>query len=129
MSFDEFENKLRNQPRREIPPEWRQEILGPLRKSQDAPAAWWRQLLWPHPAAWASLAAAWVAIVGLSVAGAPEAATQHVVSKPLPDMLVAYEERQRLWTELALETAPGTRKPLPAVDRPRSQFQADEVAV
>lgn len=129
MNFDEFENKLRSQPRREIPSEWRREILAPLSESQDVPIAWWRQLLWPHPAAWASLAAAWVAIVALSVAGAPEAAPQHAASRPSPDMLVAYEERQRLWAELALDAAPQTRKPLPAADRPRSHALSAEVVV
>lgn len=129
MNFDEFENKLRSQPRREIPPEWRREILGPLRKSQDASVAWWRQLLWPHPAAWASLAAAWVAIVLLSFAGAPEPGPSQTASKASPHMLVAYEERQRLWAELALDAAPQARNPVPAVDRPRSQAVSAKVVV
>jgi hypothetical protein len=129
MNFDEFESKVRSQPRREIPPEWRREILAPLRKRSEAPVSWWRQLLWPHPAAWAGLGVAWVAIVFLNVAGAPEAAPQQAASKPSPDRLMAYQERQRLWAELALDAAPQSRKPLPAVDRPRSHSRSAEVVV
>jgi len=129
MNFDEFENKLRSQPRREIPPEWRREILAPLRRRTDAPISWWRQLLWPHPAAWASLAAAWMAIFALNLAGAPEAASLQAASKPSPDKLVAYQERQRLWAELALDLSRQPRKPLPAMDRPRSQAPSAKVVV
>ena len=129
MSFDDFENKLRGQPRRDIPPEWRREILGPLRKTQAPQVAWWRQLLWPHPAAWASLAAAWVAIVVLSFAGEPEPAPSQTASKASPHMLVAYQERQRLWAELALDVSPQPRRTAPAMDRPRSQTPSAEVVV
>jgi len=128
MNFDEFENKLRGQPRREIPPEWRREILEPLRRRSGPPVSWWRQLLWPHPAAWASLAAAWVAIVALNLAGAPEGEL-YVAGKPAPDKLVAYQERQRLWAELALDLSRQPRKPMPAMDRPRSQAPSAEVIV
>jgi hypothetical protein len=126
MNFDEFENKLRNQPRREIPHEWRREILGPLRTARTAPASWWRQLLWPHPAAWASLAAAWVAIFALNLAGAPEAAPRQVATRPSPDMILAYQERQRLSAELASDRS---EPPKPAVDRPRSHVRAKESVV
>jgi hypothetical protein len=129
MNFDEFENKLRSQPPREIPPEWRREILAPLRRRTEAPVAWWRQLLWPHPAAWASLAGAWVAIFALNLAGAPEAASYQAAGKPSPDKLVAYQERQRLWAELALDLSRQPRKPLPTMDRPRSEAPSAEVMV
>jgi len=128
MNFDEFENKLRGQPRREIPPEWRREILAPLRRRPEAPVSWWRQLLWPHPAAWASLAAAWVAIFALNLAGAPEAAS-YQAGKPSPDKLLAYQERQRLWAELVLDVSPQPRKRQPAMDRPRSNVRPAEEVV
>ena len=124
MNFDEFENKLRAQPRREIPPEWRREILAPLRRRTEAPVFWWRQLLWPHPAAWACLVAAWVAIFALNLAGSPEGES-YAAARPSPGTQVAFEERQRLWAELVLE---GSR-PAPAVDRPRSQRVLLEVVV
>jgi hypothetical protein len=128
MNFDEFENKLRSQPRREIPPQWRREILGPARVEPKARIPWWRQLLWPHPAAWASIVAAWVAIFALNLAGAPEGPPSQVASKPSPDVRLAYEERQRLWAELVLDVSPQTRE-RPAIDRPRSHARATEVVV
>jgi hypothetical protein len=128
MNFDEFENKLRGQPRREIPAEWRREILAPLRRREEAPVAWWRQVLWPHPAAWASLAGAWVAIFVLNLAGAPEGES-YAASRPSPDTRVAYQERQRLWAELALDLSPQPRKQPPAADRPRSNRMQLEAAV
>jgi len=126
MNFDEFENKLRGQPRREIPREWRREILGPLRPPRTAPAGWWRQLLWPHPAAWASLAAAWVAIVALNRAATPDAAPRQVATRPSRDMVLAYQERQRLSAELASDRS---EPPKPAADRPRSHARAKEAVV
>jgi hypothetical protein len=127
MNLDEFENKLRSQPRREIPVEWRREILGPLRATRETPAAWWRQLLWPHPAAWASLAAAWVAIVALNFGAAEDDAPGRAAAKPAADSHWAYEERKRLYAELVLELLPPARSE-PA-DRPRSHLTLAEVAV
>ena len=128
MNFDEFEDKLRGQPLREIPSEWRREILAPLRQRPEATVSWWRQLLWPHPVAWATLAAAWVAIFALNFAGAPEGES-YTVGASSRDTLVAYQERQRLWAELVLDISPQARKQPPAADRPRSHRILLEVAV
>ncbi len=107
MNLDEFEAKLRQQPRRGIPARWREEILGPLRSDETYRlASWWRQWLWPHPAAWAALATAWVSSA--------------------PDMLQAFEERTRLMAELSGDIV-GTR-PSPA-ERPRSARRVSQVVV
>lgn len=127
MNFDEFEEKLRGQPRREIPREWRREILGSLRGPRETGVPWWRQLLWPHPAAWASLAAAWVAIVALHFAAAEEDGAGRIAARPAPDVHWAYEERKRLYAELVLEFSPPARTE--PVDRPRSHLTRLEVAV
>jgi len=128
MNFDEFEEKLRRQPRREIPANWREEILGPLRAVGTArPAPWWRQWLWPHPVAWGALAAAWLAIFALAYAGRPEPSlTTAAVSQRAPDVLQAFEERTRLMAELSGEVA--EPRPSPA-DRPRSARRVSEVVV
>ena len=129
MNLDEFENKLRNQSRREIPPEWRREILGPLRGRDAAPLPWWRNLLWPHPAAWGTLGAAWVVIFILHFAGPPEQAPALAVKRTSPDMQWAYQERKRLWAELALDTSPQAPKRAPVMDRPRSHHRTREAVV
>jgi hypothetical protein len=127
MNFDEFEEKLRRQPRREIPANWREEILGPLRAVETArPAPWWRQWLWPHPAAWGGLAAAWVAIFVLAYAGRPEHGGASVaLSQRAPDVLQAFEERTRLMAELSGEVA----EPRPPAERPRSARRVSQVVV
>jgi hypothetical protein len=129
MNFDEFEEKLQRQPRREIPPEWRREILGQLRQKTESATPWWRQLLWPHPAAWASIAAAWIAIFALNHASLPEEAPRHTASNPVQDRAWAYEERKRLWAEFVQDTSPALFQRVPDVDRPRSFRVLDWQAV
>ena len=130
MNFDEFEKKMRAVPRREVPAAWREQILGPLRDQEAAPAiAWWRQWLWPHPTAWASLAVIWLAIFALHFAAAPEPVTPFAaLTKPAPEMLQAFEDRIRLMAELSPESAQPEAEPAPA-DRPRSCRSRAEVAV
>ena len=124
MNFDEFEEKLRCQPRREIPPEWRKQILGPLR---EVTVPWWRQWLWPHPAAWAALAALWIAIFALQVASAPEPrTTSAALSLPGPQMMQALAERTRLMAELFGESVQHVSSP---ADRPRSGRTIPEAVV
>jgi hypothetical protein len=80
MNNDEqFENRLRRQPLRPIPPAWREEILTTAavrqpattarRGKEDATAlvAGWRLLFARMPLAWAALAALWVGIVGVNL--------------------------------------------------------------
>jgi hypothetical protein len=130
MNLDEFEERMRGVPRREVPTAWREQLLGPLRHQGTAPAiAWWRQWLWPHPAAWASLAVIWLAIFALHFAAAPEpVAPFAALTKPAPEMLQAFEDRIRLMAELSPESPQRETEPSPA-DRPRSCTVTEEVAV
>src|ERR1041384_7565435 len=74
MNPDDFENKLKGQPLKKLPDEWRSGILSAARtagaahssSSSRAAVAWFpalidhiSSLLWPAPKAWAGLAAAW----------------------------------------------------------------------
>jgi hypothetical protein len=72
MNSDDFEKKLERQPMRAVPTAWRAQILREARlaaTSKPVPwLAWWRELLWPRPLAWASLTAAWVIIAILHAA-------------------------------------------------------------
>jgi hypothetical protein len=77
MSAD-FENQLERQTMREPPRQWRAEILAAAASSPPAAIAArpWRSggglssWLWPHPRAWAGLAAAWAVILLLHVTAA-----------------------------------------------------------
>ena len=73
MTPDDFEKRLANVPLRAVPAEWEAEILALGRKERkQTPRPFWpffRALLWPHPAAWAALAAVWAAILVLNLSG------------------------------------------------------------
>ena len=129
MNADELEKDLQEQRLRPVPSSWREEILtaaraeaGLLPPSQ--PRGWWRELLWPCPAAWAGLAAAWVVILGLHLlAGAePRAARETSLVQALPEGQALMAEQRRLYAEMLAPAPPG---PGPAraepADRPRSQ--------
>ena len=143
MKPDDFEQHLQRQPMRQVPSEWREEILSAARQAarpQAAPRAprhAWRTvfstlnshlstLLWPHPAAWAGLAAVWVAMLGLHLATHDVAP---LVAKgspaPSPQVFMAFQEQQRLLNELigSRETPP-VEPPKPALPRPRSERQS-----
>jgi len=75
MNSDDFEKRVQRPVLRQIPPEWRQEILQAARAA-DRPApdmpkpsllstlnSQLSTFLWPHPRMWAGLAATWVVIL------------------------------------------------------------------
>lgn len=76
MNDDFLEKRLRELPRREVPPEWCTEILSAAASAKPRRSVTWlpsfvalKSLLWPHPYAWAGLAAVWVVIAGLNFSG------------------------------------------------------------
>ena len=76
---DPFEQRLRRQSLRQVPPVWREQILtaaGSHRRNATAPSvsegnaaliAGWRLLFGRFPLAWASLAALWIVLVGVNL--------------------------------------------------------------
>lgn len=74
-----FENRLARQPLRRVPAAWRAEILSAAeaarprvttRPTAEREADWavgWRLLFARFPLAWASLAALWVALIGINL--------------------------------------------------------------
>ena len=129
MKPDDFEKQLERQPLRQIPAEWRDEILGAARcesgprcstfKPRQVPG--WRELFWPCPQAWAGLAAAWLLVFVLNMA-AREPAQIARTSKAvlMPDMLMALQERRRLLVEL-IGSPTAVEPPKPLEPRPRSE--------
>lgn len=141
MNADDFEKWMQRQQLREIPSEWRAEILReanasgaacvrrlhpPGQKDQSLLAsvatACWREWLWPSPKAWAGLAAVWLAIVCLNVT---TASRSEQVAKQAPkssfemDASLAAQRRElaRL-LDNSIEPAP-TKKSAPT--GPRSE--------
>jgi hypothetical protein len=125
MKPDLFEQHLSRQPLRPIPPEWRQDILARAAASRPhndpdpvtaVPARhrlgdW----LWPHPVAWAGLAACWLTILTLDRLAAPSTAelAQARAGVPIAEAMFAASRGPRA---SGLTTQPA---PVPAVDRPR----------
>jgi len=109
---EQFESRLSRQPLRQIPREWRGEILGaansPARRSEVMPASFFSvlnsqlsALFWPHPKAWAGLAAVWVFIFAVNFSmrdRTPMIAEK--ISPPSPEMIVELKKQQRMFAEL-----------------------------
>ncbi len=129
---EQFERRLSRQPLRQIPGEWRGEILSAAeRASHPEPHASYRSTLnnqlstffWPHPKAWAALAAVWVMILMVNFSTcdtSPRMAEKSV--PPSPEVIVELKKQQRLFAELM-----GSREPMDAdrqrmfVPKPRSE--------
>jgi hypothetical protein len=135
---DQFEDRLRRQPLRSVPPAWRGEILAAARAAAtshpEAPAAsrsWFfalrsglSALLWPHPVAWAGLAAVWLLILGLNFAtrepGESEAARQS--APPSPQMRELLHQQEQMFADLIGPVEkPHADRPKPAAPQPHSQ--------
>ena len=113
--MEQFERRLSRQPLRRIPAEWRAEILREGRLAAvpeigDAgtaslPMLNWRMALasffWPHPKAWAGLAAVWILIfaVNFSVRDKSPVTAEKAVP-PSPEVIVELKQQQRMLAEL-----------------------------
>jgi hypothetical protein len=126
MKPDDFEKRLQSQSLCKIPSEWRDEILQTAKSATYSPFAirHWSlstlhhrlsTILWPHPKAWAGLAAVWL-VITIAYLAAGDTTTQ-VAKKsppPTPESLVILQQQQRLLAELVGPPAPRN------VDRPKS---------
>jgi hypothetical protein len=108
MNSDDFEKRLEQQSIREIPGEWRREILRTvehasvpqLKTKSSKLKIFIAELLWPCPQAWAGLAAIWIVILALNF-GSDEPKPKFAKSEPPSrDMILAMKEQRRLYLEL-----------------------------
>jgi hypothetical protein len=136
--MEQFENRLSRQPLRQIPDEWRAEILREGRgaalpkNKRDAdtaslPKRDWRtslaEIFWPHPKAWAGLAAVWIFIfvVNFSMRDSSPRMTEKS-APPSPEVMVELKKQQRMFAELVgtSETPNADRQKI-FLPRPRSE--------
>ena len=110
--MEPFERRLSRQPLRQIPGEWRADILWEgLRASRennwDADTAslpkrdWLAEIFWPHPKAWAGLAAIWILILAVDFSmrdSSPRTVEKY--APPSPEVMVELKKQQRLFAEL-----------------------------
>ena len=93
----------------------------------------WRRLLWPSPAAWAGVAAAWVLIAGLNLSDGGNGSSTYAgaqVAQRSPERLEALREQRRLFAELV--NSPGESEeaePPRHIPRPRSACPPNLVCV
>jgi len=132
MKPDDFEKQLERQPFRDVPPEWRGEILEPARASATSrvshPALqatpWWREWLWPAPQAWAGLAAVWLVILGLNLkpsgSEAPTIAANTTAATTATNL---FEQRRELARLLDSASEPEPVRKSPATPGPRSELR------
>ena len=137
MNPDDFEHRLARLPVKEIPGEWRADILSAARAAQPAPHAsrltphgWLSTLnsqlssfFWPHPKAWAGLAAVWVCIVALNFSTRDTSVRlAEKVSPPSAEVIVELRKQQKLYAELMGVNEPREAdRPKDATARPRTQ--------
>lgn len=107
--MNEFEQRLRRLPVRKLPADWRAEILAaaaPVRTAAPVNGlvllrARLLELFWPHPKAWAGLAAAWAIILLLNLSATDRAPV--LVKKsaaPSPDVIEQLHHQQIMFAEL-----------------------------
>ncbi|HEY1788741.1 MAG TPA: hypothetical protein VGJ73_11320 [Verrucomicrobiae bacterium] len=113
---ESFEERLRRQSLRLVPAEWRKEILKAASTTefarQSEPAARrsflsnlnrrLASVFWPHPVAWAGLAAIWIFIFAVdysSLDAQPVVAEK--IGPPSPEAVAELREQHRLFVELA----------------------------
>jgi len=123
MNPDEFEKRLQRQPLRQIPGEWRQEILkGATSIRHSSPVTrhsflttlnhQLSTIFWPNPKAWAGLAAVWVVIFALHFGARDSAPILATVSSP-SETVAALKDQQKILAELI-----GTAEPR-ELEKPR----------
>jgi hypothetical protein len=108
--MEQFERRLNRQPMRQIPGEWREEILSAAeRASRPAPRASFLStlnhqlstILWPHPKAWAGLAAIWMLIFAMDFSARDTSpAVAEKFSRPSSEVIVELKQQQRMLAEL-----------------------------
>jgi hypothetical protein len=115
MKPDDFESRLQRQPLRQVPPAWRGEILAAARDAEAVGHAarstqhpWLSTishqlstLLWPHPKAWAGLAAVWICIFAVNFFMRDSTPMMAKQSAPQsPEVIVELKKQQRMFAEL-----------------------------
>jgi hypothetical protein len=142
--MNEFEQKLSRQSLRQIPGDWRAEILSAAEPAADVRRPTFaarRSLLstlnhqltnifWPHPKAWAGLAAVWILIFALNFTMRDKTpVVAEKISPPSPEVVAELRQQRLLFAELigSTETRVADRQKF-FLPKPRSE-RAEILAV
>ena len=139
MNSDDFEKHLQRQPLRQVPQDWRAEILrsaaasspstpDPLLRRSTAKTdrpSFLSTIFWPNPKAWAGLAAVWVAIFVLRFTSRDNVPHMAKTSSPRAQQIVMnLKEQQQILAELIGATAGPSEmdRPKRFVPQPHSEL-------
>ena len=114
MNSDNFEQRLRRQSPRQMPTGWREEILSAVTNAVSRHSSPFARhsllstinhqlstLLWPHPRAWAGLAAVWLVILAVNFSARDDsAAVAKKVSPLTPEMRMVLKQQKMILAEL-----------------------------
>jgi hypothetical protein len=133
MNTDDFEKRLQRQPLRQVPEAWRADILRAAEAStrnsklETRNPHWLATILWPHPKAWAALAASWIMIMAVQFACSDR--TDHIAKKmerPSPESVAVLRQQIQLLAELCDQSPPkDADRPKPNVSQPRSDRRSN----
>jgi hypothetical protein len=133
MKPDNFEQKLQRQQLKEIPAAWREEILAAATSCHSSRVTrhsflstlnvQLSTLLWPHPRAWAGLAAIWILILAMDFSLRDKTPVMaEKTAPPSPEVIVELRQQQRLLAELiGLRDTGDADRSKPLVPQPRSE--------
>ena len=130
MNADDFEKELKGHSFRKVPEHWRAQILRNAsaaaeteRSSSDRSGGLsrLRELFWPNPAAWGTLAAVWIMIVCFRFATSDASASKNMAPDTYAKLRSAIEQKRELYAELNESTAQIPAEP----PKPRSQRRSE----
>jgi hypothetical protein len=131
--LEQFEQRLKRQLLRKIPGGWRAEILANCRGSKvegRGQEQFWRSTLvarlstifWPHPNAWAGLAAIWIFILALNFSMRDKTpVVAEKVLPPSPEVVAELRQEKLLYAELIGSRDVREAEPPKFFPRPRTE--------
>jgi hypothetical protein len=131
----EFEKQLQRQALRELPRQWRAEILaaaaGPRSGTgTSTPASRLSSWFWPCPRAWAGLGAAWLVILGLNLtAGRGPAQSAYPIAPCSRQAVLELRRQQQMLAELISPPANLEAQPPQPADPRRSEIGETSICV
>jgi hypothetical protein len=133
MNIDDFEKQLQQQPIRQVPGHWRNQILQAARQVESRESKvesqtgkpWLHQLLWPYPQAWGALAAIWMVALLFFVAGSESEGPTVAVKAPVEsrEVMLALKQQLKFRAELMSANDTPVAEP-PKLSAPQSRIES-----